>query len=222
MTTKYYTGVGSRQAPPAILTVMTTLAHCLAAKGWVLRSGGADGADTAFEAGAGARKEIYLPAKGFKGNPSPLYLVLNEDFRWNGRKNPNKKAMLQKESPLFGELSVKAMGLAGSVHPAWDYLKPFPRRLHARNSFQVLGQDLATPSRFLVCWTRDGAYTEAMCSRDTGGTGTAIKLAERHGIEVFNLAQPEHCRRIQSYLENQTLTTRFKERIESCSHSLSL
>lgn len=56
-----YAGIGSRQTPPEICALMTDLACRLAAAGYVLRSGGARGADQAFEAGAGTAKEIYLP-----------------------------------------------------------------------------------------------------------------------------------------------------------------
>ena len=40
-----YTGIGSRKTPPGILAQMSELAAFLARSGWVLRSGGAPGAD---------------------------------------------------------------------------------------------------------------------------------------------------------------------------------
>ena len=57
-----YTGVGSRNAPDEILARMTALASRLEDMGYTLRSGGAEGADQAFEAGVknAAFKEIYL------------------------------------------------------------------------------------------------------------------------------------------------------------------
>lgn len=67
----YYAGIGSRETPPDILALMTKIAVSLAKSGHILRSGGADGADSAFEAGAN-EKEIYLPWLGFNGNPSKL------------------------------------------------------------------------------------------------------------------------------------------------------
>lgn len=62
---KYYTGVGSRETPLNILKIMTLLASYLAKKGFVLRSGGAIGADSAFERGCnlvGGKKEIFYAA----------------------------------------------------------------------------------------------------------------------------------------------------------------
>ncbi len=66
---KFYTGVGSRETPPNILNIMTELAKKLAIEGWTLRSGGAQGADSAFERGADlvyGPKEIYRPDQANK------------------------------------------------------------------------------------------------------------------------------------------------------------
>lgn len=57
----YYAGIGSRQTPSEMLKTMTELAELLAKKGYTLRSGGAAGADQAFEKGSGSNKEIFLP-----------------------------------------------------------------------------------------------------------------------------------------------------------------
>jgi len=62
--TIYYAGIGSRQSPPEILDKMTEISMYLYSKNWVLRSGGAKGADQAFEAGCMTDnyKEIFLPS----------------------------------------------------------------------------------------------------------------------------------------------------------------
>jgi hypothetical protein len=77
-----YAGIGHRNTPENILDVMRRLGAFLAANGCVLRSGGAQGADSAFEAGcdekAGA-KEIYLPYENYNGNSSTLYDLENFD-----------------------------------------------------------------------------------------------------------------------------------------------
>ena len=52
--TKFYTGIGSRQTPKDILNLIEDVAFKLASKGYILRSGAAKGADTAFEDGAKA------------------------------------------------------------------------------------------------------------------------------------------------------------------------
>jgi hypothetical protein len=161
---RYYTGIGSRETPPDVMNIITALATALGVAGFVLRSGGADGADSAFEWGArdaGVASEIYLPWKGFNGN----------------------------QSELFG-VTAPALELAESVHPAWQAPGQGPRKMHARNCYQVLGRSLESPSEFVVCWTPDGCETERARTRKTGGTATGIVLALRRGIEVFNLRNP--------------------------------
>lgn len=49
---KYYAGIGARSTPDQILQHMESIATKLSGMGYVLRSGGAQGADTAFENGA--------------------------------------------------------------------------------------------------------------------------------------------------------------------------
>lgn len=148
-----YTGIGSRETPNEILGLMTLIAKHMAKGGYLLRSGGAAGADTAFEQGASA-KEIYLPWERFNFNESPLY--------------PPTAAALK---------------LAEKFHPAWDRLSRGGKLLMGRNSHQVLGQDLKTPTERIICWTK-GAKGE-------GGTGQAIRIARHHGIPIADLADPK-------------------------------
>ncbi len=65
MTSIFYAGVGSRETPNDILEMMTLTAKALHDKGYTLRSGGAIGADTAFERGTD-RKEIFLATHATK------------------------------------------------------------------------------------------------------------------------------------------------------------
>jgi hypothetical protein len=52
--------------------------------------------------------------------------------------------------------------------------------------------------RFVLCWTANGS-TDGL-QRDTGGTGQALRIAAAHGIQIFNLAGPNHQRRVRSLL----------------------
>lgn len=74
----------------------------------------------------------------------------------------------------------ESWALVQEIHPAPNRLTHGARKLHGRNVWQVLGSSLSTPSTALVCWTPDG--------KTVGGTATAITLAERSGVPVFNLA----------------------------------
>lgn len=127
MNDKYYAGIGSRETPSEVLAEMTSIAKRLEAKGYVLRSGGADGADTAFEAGS-TNKRIYLPWSGF-----------------NGRKGI-----------VCGNVPTHAL-IARKFHPKWSALTRGAQLLHTRNVSQVLGfYPETTHSEFIVCWTPGG------------------------------------------------------------------
>lgn len=56
---RYYAGIGSRKSPQDILKFMVKIAKSLS-DSYILRSGGAVGADKAFEYGA-KDKEIFRP-----------------------------------------------------------------------------------------------------------------------------------------------------------------
>lgn len=160
-TVLYYAGIGSRETPPDILVLMKDIGHRMGELGIVLRSGAADGADSAFEEGCdrvSGPKEIWLPWRGFNGHADTGFYP----------------------TPAHAEV-------AATVHPAWERLSQGPQKLHSRNVGQVLGQDIKTPVSCVVCWTRDGCVDADTRTRDTGGTGQAIVLAARHGIPVFNL-----------------------------------
>ncbi len=163
---RFYAGIGSRECPENIQKDMYCIAGHLSQINYTLRSGGADGADSAFEKGCDfvkGKKEIYLPWKDFNGSNSPLYNISKEAFE-----------------------------LAKTIHPAWFKLKFGARKLHARNCYQVLGQDLKTPCDFVICWTKDGA--------EIGGTRTAIILAKMHNISVYNLANEEDYNKLKGLI----------------------
>lgn len=61
---KIYAGIGSRETPELIQNEMFNIANYLASQKFTLRSGGAKGADTAFQKGAESAKgrvEVYRP-----------------------------------------------------------------------------------------------------------------------------------------------------------------
>lgn len=68
-----YAGIGARNTPEDILPYMVGAAQQLEAFGLILRSGAAEGADAAFEAGVRdpENKEIYLPCAASTIIPAP-------------------------------------------------------------------------------------------------------------------------------------------------------
>lgn len=189
---RYYTGVGSQETPSDILDVMIMVGRKLASKGWVLRSGAAKGADSAFELGwfqwwaeqtpwpNQAYAEIYLPWNGFNSH--------GRDACFGGNIVPSMDDY---------NLWKQAIEVAKEIHPYWDRCSPAAKKLHTRNVYQVLGKDLKTPSRFVVAYSKLDKHGEP-----TGGTRTAIKLAEKYEIDCFNLYKPVDLARIQEFIKD--------------------
>ena len=129
----------------------------------MLRSGAAQGADTAFEDGAkahdpNARQEIYLPWVGFNHHPSDLH-------------------------PRNIPFSQAEMDLSAQMHPAWDKCSPSARLLHQRNLRQLVGcqavcGEQVVASKFVVCWTENGLMK--------GGTSQALRIAQACNIPIIN------------------------------------
>jgi len=180
---KYYTGVGARSVPKDVFDVMLNIAKYMKSQGYTLRSGKADGSDWAFQLGAFGAADIYLPWKGF------------------GSDRPSEGAR-----ELVPEFTEKHKELARIVHPVFDKLKPAVQNLHMRNVNQVCGDDLEIIplplSEFVVCWTPDGAESGDETSRETGGTGTAIRLASLLEVPVFNLKNVCAKARLKHFLKN--------------------
>ena len=133
MATLTYAGIGARATPAGVLADMTKMAGWLARTGWHMSSGGADGADSAFAAGAPAdRRTVWLPWRGYNGHGGPDCRVLSA-----------------------AELEA-CMAIAAPLHPAWNRCSPAVRKLHARNVAILLGERQARPVDACIAWSERG------------------------------------------------------------------
>lgn len=109
---------------------MTKVANLLSSNGYILRSGGAEGADSAFEKGS-LKSRIYLPWEGFNNKyiDDGTYIVPPRRYDFVEDYHPNPTA-----------------------------LSVYGYKFMSRNSYQVLGDDLDNPvlSDFVICYTPDG------------------------------------------------------------------
>jgi hypothetical protein len=128
---RHYAGIGSRETPLEVCRKMTEIASKLSQFHYVLRSGGAPGADSAFEVGA-KNKQIFLPWNGFNG------------------KVENREEYLIPE---------KRLDLVEQFHPNPKALSKRGLDLMSRNSYQILGPELNDPVDFVLCWTKDGKFS---------------------------------------------------------------
>lgn len=151
---EYYAGIGSRKIDKSTEDFMTKFANVIENTRIVLRSGGAEGSDKAFEKGV--------------------------------EKKANKNIFYAEDADLMSYFA------AYLFHPAPYILSKneYAKKLMARNTFQVLGDlssDVIEPSLFVVCWTKDGVETHKQRTKETGGTGQAISIADIFEIPVINL-----------------------------------
>ena len=177
---RIYAGIGARETPPAVLDLMTRLARQMELDGWLLRSGGARGADAAFEAGVQdpSKRAIYLPGASFnQRNAGPGGYV--DSTRLPGWE--------------------QALATVEQYHPAPERLSPFARNLMARNAMQVMGPSMDRPADLIVAYTPGGAVV--------GGTGQALRMAGEIGIPIRNLGNPETMASVRRYLGLNTEVT---------------
>jgi len=97
-----------------------------------------------------------------------------------GIQDPTNKVIYRSASEQHypDDLWAEAVKLVLETHPHPPSAHRFMNLL-ARNAFQVLGDDLRTPSKFVVCWTSNG--------KDVGGTGTTIRIAKKYNIPIVNM-----------------------------------
>jgi hypothetical protein len=179
---KAYAGIGSRSTPFDIQLVMRDIAAALE-NDYILRSGGADGADDAFLEGVtrklrSARTQIFLPGGHFRRHVARLDGCIDAT-----------------KLPAWS----KALGMVGKYHPALDRLTPFTKKLMARNAMQVLGPNLDDPVKFVICWTPEG--------RLVGGTSYALRIAADYGIQIRNLGIPEVLNKALDFSSDQPWPT---------------
>ena len=153
-------GIGSRQTPFEICEEMQKIGAWCQANNIIVRSGHAPGADQYFELGAQEFCIAYMPWSSFNNtfSTSANYRVLGDDQY--------------------------AYVIAAKYHPAFDKLSFGVKKLIARDSYQVLGDELTNPVDAVVCYTKDG--------KASGGTGQAIRIANAYNVPVLNMFFEEY------------------------------
>ena len=178
--TTYYAGIGARSITPEAIKTVQMLSRVFSGLGFILRSGGANGADDAWESAYmmpphDRNKQIFLPWGGFNGRSYAEMGVVNP--------SPDKWE--------------EAFSLTAAHHPNWAACSHGARKLHARNCFQIFGADLKTPASFVVAWTENGLVK--------GGTGQTIRLAQSAGIPVYNLGLDDKDRKTNRNVLSQIM-----------------
>lgn len=181
---KYYSGIGSRKLPMPIIDLIKEIGYCMAKKGYVLRSGAADGADYCFEYGcihAIGKADIFLPWMGFKD-----------------RHNDRMRSNINYIKPLMGQMKIsRQLMIETGIIPHWDKMNEVSQKFHARNVNQVEG-DFDDPNVEVVIFY---APTDWATDEVQGGTRTAVELARHYGIPTYNLYVEKEKKRICEILK---------------------
>ncbi len=173
-----YAGVGSRATPPEVLAGMSDVAQVLGNAGFALSTGGADGADKAFEAGAlrtDAPVTIHTPWPGYNGY----------------RPGRDPESDIDVVHPKAGDAvrGLSFLHLARKHHPAWDRCRRGARALFLRNVSILAGalddDGTVLPVRAVIAWNPNGSAH----GREAGGTGHTLRVAAELGIRVVNLSE---------------------------------
>lgn len=159
----------------------------MASKGYILRSGCADGSDYAFELGAAeydpSLTEIYLPNGSFKSYrriKGVNYLPLIE-------------GEVEKASELYKTPTQKHKH---GIIPWFDKMQDYNKNFHARNVLEVTGRNGIDSD---VCFY----YAPEDCKTVSGGTRSAVELCRSKDIPAHNLYFKNVEERVERYLSEQ-------------------
>lgn len=206
-------GIGSRRLPGEMSKLMWKAVFIsVLTEGLSYSSGGAPGSDATTEHGVKAALKIVAggdEAK-YKDLVGKFLRVYLPGKFFNGRKSSDLGMVDASLLPM----AEKAIELAREVHPAEDVTKPpklppYVLRLHARNGHQALGDNLSMPVRSILCYTPDGAKGATITSK-TGGTGQALRLANKYSIPVINLGNDADRQKIEAWVEKRSKTLKAK------------
>lgn len=167
---KAYAALSNKNAPEEVVETMRRLVHKLNDEGYTLRTAGNEGPEESLEAQT-EQKEVHIPWKGFN----------NRESRFNRNDN-------------------NAIEIVQAFHPTFASLKPAVQAIIARSAHVILGKDLRSPVRFLVCWSEDGLENAKDRSIKSGYMGMPVAVANSLSIPVFNLKNADATTRLRNFL----------------------
>lgn len=176
-----YAGIGSRKATSTKMVepMMRECVEHLNAYGAICRSGGAEGPDEWCETSS-TDVERYLPFAKFRIDEIKQTPYIRTIKTWE----------------LPKAIQEKAMQMAIEVAPHLKFARYGARIMHGRNPFQIFGEHLNDPVDFVLCWTKHGKIE--------GGTATAINIALKNNIPVFNLGSGDGLIRFKQFMKKYT------------------
>lgn len=195
---KTYAGVGSRETPVEIGRKMSVFAKRLAAIDYTMVSGGARKPKHAIGDCVSA-DHVFEYAVAEVGGKMIIYRAYANKFV------PCGKAIIRVPDDRLFEVAINYIR-TNKIIPWWDKLTSWAKLLHARNYYQIV-QENGHKVDFVIAYSALDDKGEP-----TGGTRTAIKIAERMGIKVYNLALPMDIAMLEGFIDE--LENKYKKRFD--------
>lgn len=187
-----YTGVGAEIAPNSILELIREISALLAASGRTLRSGASKGCSYSFESGVtDAFRSNICSGRPLTARPGSLLSPLKEIYLpYRGFENHADDAVFDYDaglkSRIIGFIKNSILG------QEFDKIQnPYLIKDYVARVYQLLGENLRRPSKFLLCWSPDGARMRSEVDPSAGQISISICLAEILKIPVFNLCNED-------------------------------
>lgn len=109
---------------------------------------------------------------------------------WNPVELCNRYEYISVENVTKRELNIAKNYFIARDRLAWDCMDDRKKNRYARNVALLLGRSIPIRSKFLLCWTPNGAESAIHCSGLNGTTGYVgffITIARANKIPVINL-----------------------------------
>lgn len=172
---RFYVGCGSRNAPEPILKLMTLLAGVMADRGVHLHTSEEPGPDAAFRRGSRGKFWTFIP----DNDSGESICGITSDLTPGGA----------------------AVTLARRLNPAFVAMSQQDKRWEIVGNSVMLGMSADNgTAKLLITWTPDGAVDSSTMTPETGHVARYLKLAERYGVPVINLARREHRDKVKPWL----------------------
>lgn len=172
-----YAVTGNKDAPDHILQKACAIVQRLEQMDFTLRTGGLAGIEDSVEK-VTKKHEIHLPFRDFD----------------------------QKQS-RYTFTTDRAKSVAAKFSPGYSALKKGIQLFLAKNVRILMGNNVNSPSLFLIVYSSDGCTHISQKTQETGFATHAIAVASGLGIPIFNLADPNFDQKFENHLRNFVIPT---------------
>lgn len=188
--------IGSRSAPDDIVKLMTQFTSILIEIGYVIQSGGCP---------LGPDRSATIAIQRHKTTDKSKHRIY---ISWDGMNDmyhdPSNGVYCPKAHyENYPIARIMAEATRGGFYGLYEKGEAH----HSRNPYQVLSDDLNTPVDFVLTWAKPKGKTGGVA----GGTGTAVGLANAHGITVYNLYNPDVEDRVRNLVRTVVMQRKLKE-----------